>query len=74
MSKSLTDLDMIHKIKTYKEPPYKKEDMFFTRYPWNLFGGVSSGICEKWYWYYDDMILERASHDAICDAYNELVK
>ena len=36
-------LDMIHKIKKYKEPPHS----YFLRSPWDKFGTVGCGICEK---------------------------
>lgn len=68
------DLKMIHIIKKHEAPPYDKEDMYYKRYPWYLFGGVSSGICEKWYWYTDDMILANACRGAIFDAYYEIEK
>ena len=54
-------LETIHEIKSYKEPPYDKNDPYYTRYPWCKMGGVSSGICEKWYWFPDDMILNNFS-------------
>ena len=56
---------LIKTIKSYKEPPWDKHDIYYTRYPWNLLGGVSSGICERWYWYTDDMIDAKCNVDVL---------
>lgn len=70
----MNKLDAIRKIKKYKEPPYRKEDSYFLRSPWNKFGAVSCGICEKWYWFTDEMILQQATTEDIIKAYNEITK
>lgn len=58
-------LDQIHEIKSYEKPPYLEKDPYYLRYPWDKFGGISSGIYEKWYWYRDTVILGRATEQDI---------
>lgn len=70
----MNKLDVIREIKKYKEPPYRKDDSYFLRSPWNHFGTVGCGICEKWYWYTDETILQLATVDDIIEAYNEITK
>jgi hypothetical protein len=70
----MNKLDAIRKIKKYKEPPYRKEDSYFLRSPWNKFGAVGCGICEKWYWFTDETILQVATVEDIIQAYNEITK
>ena len=70
----MNKLDAIREIKKYKEPPYRKDDLYFLRSPWNKFGIVSSGICEKWYWFLDEVILQNATVEDIIQAYNEITK
>lgn len=70
----MNKLDVIRKIKQYKEPPYRKDDSYFLRSPWNHFGTVGCGICEKWYWYTDETILQIATVEDIIEAYNEITK
>ena len=63
-------LEVIRKIKKYKEPPYRKDDSYFLRSPWYKFGTMSS-IREKWYWFTDETILQLATVKDIIEAYNE---
>lgn len=70
----MNKLDVIRKIKQYKEPPYRKDDSYFLRSLWNKFGTVSCGICEKWYWFTDETILQIATAEDIIQAYNEITK
>lgn len=70
----MNKLDAIRKIKQYKEPPYRKDDSYFLRSPWNKFGAVSCGICETWYWFTDETILQQATVEDIIQAYNEINK
>lgn len=70
----MNKLDAIRKIKQYKEPPYRKDDSYFLRSPWNKFGAVSSGICETWCWFTDETILQQATVEDIIQAYNEINK
>lgn len=74
MNKLMDKLEVIHVIKFFKEPPYIKEDSYFLRSPWNKFGAVSCGICEKWYWFTDETILQQATVEDIIQAYNEITK
>lgn len=67
-------LELIHKIKSYAEPPSNKDDLYNMRYPWQKFGGVSSGICQCWCWYRDDVILKNATEKDINFALNEFNK
>lgn len=70
----MNKLDIIRKIKKYKEPPYRKDDAYFLRSPWNKFGTVGCGIYERWYWFNDEVILQRATLEDIIEAYNEITK
>lgn len=74
MNKLMNKLDVIREIKFFKEPPYRKEDSYFLRSPWNKFGAVSCGICEKWHWFTDETILQQATVEDIIQAYNEITK
>lgn len=56
-------VNMLHKIKQHKEPPWHDDDIYWMREPWQKFGGVSSGICMKWCWFRDDVILKRATRE-----------
>lgn len=68
----MNKLEMIHKIKEYKEPPYTEDDPYYLRYPWTKFGTVSSGIYVKWYWYNDEAILQKTTAEDIIKAYKEI--
>ena len=70
----MSKLDVIRKIKKYKEPPWDDSDIYFTRFPWNLLGAVSCGICEHWYWFTDEAILQQTTLGDITEAYNEITK
>lgn len=59
-------------IKSFKEPPFKKDDPFYERNPWSKFGGVSSGICQSWLWYINGTIMSKASESDIDLAYREM--
>lgn len=67
-------LELIQKIKSHSEPPRDENDLYYQRYPWNKFGGISSGICMCWCWYRDDVILEKATKKDILYALNEFEK
>lgn len=69
----MNKLDVIRKIKKYKEPPYRKDDSRFLRSPWRKFGTMSC-IREKWFWYTDETILQIATVEDIIQAYNEITK
>lgn len=69
----MNKLDVIRKIKKYKEPPYRKDDSCFLRSPWRKFGTMSC-IREKWFWYTDETILQIATVEDIIQAYNEITK
>lgn len=64
-------LEMIHKIKSRREPPYKEDDPYYLRYPWTKLGAVSSGVCMAWGWYWDTVILEEATKDDLLAALTE---
>lgn len=70
----MNKLEVIREIKKYKEPPYRKDDAYFLRSPWNKFGMVGCGICEKWYWFTNEVILQQATVEDIIQAYNEITK
>lgn len=67
-------LDLIHKIKSHSEPPKVDGDAFNTRHPWDKFGGVSSGICQGWFWFRDEVILSRITLDDALAALEEFNK
>lgn len=69
----MNKLDAIRKIKRYKEPPYRKDDLHFLRSPWCKFGSMSC-IRGKWYWFTDETILQVATAEDIIKAYNEITK
>ena len=50
-------MEEIKYIKSFGNPPLLKDDLYYHRYPWYKFGGVSSGICEGWQWYSDEYIF-----------------
>ena len=64
-------LDMIHKIKKHETPPKREDDPYDLRYPWQKLGGVSSGICMAWCWYWDTVILEKATKEDLIAALSE---
>lgn len=64
-------IDLIHEIKRHKEPPYREDDPYCMRYPWQKLGSVSSGICMAWWWYWDNVILEKATKDDLLAAIAE---
>lgn len=64
-------LELIRKIKSHSEPPRVAGDAFNTRHPWDKFGGVSSGICQGWFWFRDEVILSRITLDDALAALNE---
>ena len=68
----MNKLDMIRKIKKYKEPPYRKDDSYFLRSPWYKFGTV--GAYEEWYWFTNETILQQATLEDIIEAYKEITK
>lgn len=61
-------------IKSYDEPPYKVRDAYYMREPWQKFGGISSGICMKWCWFRDDIILSNVTDKDLDKAYKEIKK
>jgi hypothetical protein len=69
----MNKLDAIRKIKKYKEPPCRKDDLHFLRSPWYKFGSMSC-IRKKWYWFADETILQVATAEDIINAYNEITK
>ena len=48
-------------IKSFGDPPLLKDDLYYHRYPWQKFGGLSSGICECWCWYCDEYIYSKTT-------------
>lgn len=67
-------LAIIRTIKSYSSPPQVEGDAYFEREPWQKFGSVSSGICMKWCWFRDDVILEKATEEDILKADWEMRK
>lgn len=67
-------IEKIHKIKQFTSPPYKSDDAYYEREPWDKFGGVSSGICVGWSWYNDKHILQNATDADIDLAISEMRK
>ena len=65
-------LELIHKIKSYKEPPWDKHDAYWQRDPWRKFGCVSSGICMCWCWYRDEVIMRNADANDVAEALRQL--
>ena len=65
---------MLDKIKSHRTPPRRDDDIYFERDPWKKFGGISSGIVMTWFWYRDDVILDRANIGEILQAYKEIVE
>ena len=63
---------MIRNILTENEPPYKHNDLYFERKPWKKFGGVSSGICMKWCWYSERIILKNTTLEEVETAWEEM--
>lgn len=65
-------LELIHKIKSYDQPPWDKNDAYWQRDPWQKFGGVSSGICMRWCWYRDDVIMNSTTEEDLLEALRQL--
>lgn len=63
---------LIKRIKQHPHPPFRKDDIYYEREPWQKFGGVSSGICMGWYWYNDYAILQKATKEDMLLALKEL--
>lgn len=59
-------------IKSHKEPPLDKEDIYYLKSPWKKFGCISSGICMCWCWYRDDVILPNITDEELDAAYNAI--
>jgi hypothetical protein len=70
----MTREEKLKYIKLYDEPPYKGSDAYYMREPWQKFGGVSSGICMRWCWFRDDIILSSATDEDLDKAYKEVKK
>ena len=64
-------LDMIHKIKEHETPPNREDDPYDLRYPWSKLGDASSGIFMTWCWYWDTVILEKATKEDLIAALSE---
>ena len=69
---NLSRTEKIKFIKSFKEPPFLKNDLYYERSPWPKFGSVSSGICMCWCWYRDAYIS--ATDDEVDMAYDEIKK
>ena len=54
-------MEEIKYIKSFRNPPLLKDDLYYHRHPWNKFGGVSSGICECWCWYCEEHIYSNTT-------------
>lgn len=65
-------LEILKIIKQHKHPPYLEEDAYYKRQPWQKFGGISSGIFMCWCWYYDEIILAKATDDDLIMALEEI--
>ena len=65
-------LPVIKSIKIHVAPPFIASDVYYERKPWPKFGAVSSGICECWCWYRDEVILEKASDEDVILALKEM--
>lgn len=70
----MTREEKLQFIKSYTEPPFDKKDPYYEREPWKRFGGVSSGICQCWCWYRDDVILPMVTDEELNKAYQETKK
>lgn len=70
----MTIIEKIRYIKSFKEPPFLKDDIYYFRNPWSKFGGISSGICMGWHWYKDDVILDEITEEDLELAYEEIKK
>ena len=67
---NLSRSEKIKFIKSFKEPPFLKNDIYYEREPWPKFGGISSGICMCWCWYKDVYIS--ATDNEVDMAYDEI--
>lgn len=72
MNDKTVALELIHKIKSYDKPPWDNRDPYWQRDPWQKFGGVSSGICMRWCWYRDDVIMRSATEEDLSEAIRQL--
>lgn len=70
----MTIVEKIRYIKSFKEPPFLENDIYYLRNPWSKFGGISSGICMCWRWYRDDIILNKITEEDLELAYEEIKK
>ena len=68
----MTTVEKIRYIKSFKEPPFLEDDIYYLRNPWSKFGGISSGICMCWCWYKDDVILNKITEEDLELAYEEI--
>lgn len=60
-------------IKSFKEPPINKNDLYHDHDVWSKFGCVSAGIGEHWAWYLDHVILSKATDQDLCEAAQVLI-
>ena len=65
-------LELIRRIKSYDQPPWNNKDPYWHRDPWQKFGGVSSGICMRWCWYRDDVIIRNVTEEDLSKAIRQL--
>lgn len=70
----MNKLEKIKLIKSHKEPPYIKDDCYYQRHPWPLFGGVdmSSVFAGGWNWYKDEYIMRNTTEEDVDAALKEL--
>ena len=63
---------LLRKIKSYSHPPKREDDFYNHRKPWSKLGAVSSEISMGWYWFKDEVIMEKATREDLMLALSEL--
>lgn len=63
---------LLRKIKSYSHPPKREDDFYNHRKPWSKLGVVSSEIGMGWYWFKDEVIMEKATREDLMLALSEL--
>ena len=69
----MTRKEKIAYIKSFEEPPFLEADPYCLREPWQKFGGVSSDINMRWYWFRNDIIELKATNEDVDIAYKEML-
>ena len=58
-------------IISFKQPPFRHEDPYWERKPWQKFGGYSNGIISGWAWSDSSKLVSSVTRDDVMMALKE---